>query len=322
MDKMKNQPEISIIIPIYNSERFIDRCLYSVLNQSFSDFEVILVDDGSTDSSPVLCDAYALKDNRIKVFHRQNGGASAARNFGLSVASGRYISFVDSDDYIHKELLYRLYNKMHDGIDFVSCSMEIVKDIDLKKFELQIKSSSVELNQNQLYQRFFRVNGEDSSIYSVCGRLYSRKSLNEFKLIEGRMNEDIDGVFQIISHSEKAIFLSDVMYFYYKNVEGVTNSRITRKKLDLIFIWAQLKTKVETCCPDYIDAWKMNALRANFTILSQCKINGYDKSDTELRKSLQEMQRLVRAEKRDLLKWKMPLSRKVLLLLICYVWRY
>ena len=94
---------ISIIIPIYNSERFIDRCLYSVLNQSFSDFEVILVDDGSTDSSPVLCDAYALKDNRIKVFHRQNGGASAARNFGLSVASGRYISFVDSDDYIHKE---------------------------------------------------------------------------------------------------------------------------------------------------------------------------------------------------------------------------
>ena len=319
---MREQPEISIIIPVYNSEQFIDRCLYSVLNQSFSDFEVILVDDGSTDSSPALCDAYALKDNRIKVFHRQNGGASAARNFGLSVASGRYIFFVDSDDYIHKELLYRLYNKMHDGIDFVSCSMEIVKDIDLTKFESPIKSRSVELNQNQLYQRFFRVNGEDSSIYSVCGRLYSRKSLNGFKLIEGRMNEDIDGVFQIISHSDKAIFLSDVMYFYYKNVEGVTNSRITRKKLDLIFIWKQLRDKVEICCPDYIDAWKVNALRANFTILSQCKINGYDKSDTELRRKLQEMQCLVKAEARSLLNWKMPFSRKILLLLICFVWRY
>lgn len=99
-----NKPLISVIVPVYNVEKFLSRCLNSILAQTYNNLEVILVDDGSTDNSGKICDDYALKDKRIRVIHKQNGGVSSARNMALSVAKGEYIGFVDSDDYIENDM--------------------------------------------------------------------------------------------------------------------------------------------------------------------------------------------------------------------------
>ena len=116
-------PLISVIVPVYNVEPYLDRCVRSILAQSYADWELILVDDGSPDRCPEMCDAYATKDKRIKVVHKSNGGLSDARNHGLNVATGDYVLFVDSDDYIHPEMLrtMSLLGAQEDA-DIVQCS--------------------------------------------------------------------------------------------------------------------------------------------------------------------------------------------------------
>ena len=112
-----NNPAISIIIPVYNAENYLRRCIESVLSQSFTDFELILMDDGSKDKSPQICDEYASQDTRVQVIHKANGGVSAARNDGLDIAKGEYVTFIDSDDWVEREYLQSLYDKR--SLDFV-----------------------------------------------------------------------------------------------------------------------------------------------------------------------------------------------------------
>ena len=106
---MKNKL-VSIVVPIYNVEKYLKRCVNSLLNQTYKNIEIILVDDGSTDSSGAICDQYKPKDNRIVVVHKSNGGLSDARNTGIDMARGEYIAFVDSDDYIHEDYIYNMYS--------------------------------------------------------------------------------------------------------------------------------------------------------------------------------------------------------------------
>lgn len=115
-------PKISIIVPVYNAEKYLNRCIDSILSQSLKDFEVLLIDDGSTDKSGTICDEYAKKDNRIRVFHKENGGVSSARNVGLDEAKGEYISFIDSDDWVVPIYLAELLSLYHGNIDLTECS--------------------------------------------------------------------------------------------------------------------------------------------------------------------------------------------------------
>lgn len=123
-------PKISVIVPVYNMEKYLKRCVDSILLQSFSDFEVILVDDGSKDASGDICDSYALSDSRIRVIHKENGGVSAARNAALDIASGEYITFCDADDYLEKECLETLYKNIEEkSVDVVSYNFNVVGDL-------------------------------------------------------------------------------------------------------------------------------------------------------------------------------------------------
>ncbi len=112
---MMNSPTFSIIVPVYNVEKYLSQCIESILAQTFSDFELLLIDDGSSDGSPRICDHFAQKDARVKVFHQENGGVSSARNFGIEIATGQYISFVDADDWIEPEYCQRVLEKIHDS---------------------------------------------------------------------------------------------------------------------------------------------------------------------------------------------------------------
>ena len=117
-------PLISVIVPIYKVEKYLDRCVESLINQTYKNLEIILVDDGSPDNSPAMCDNYAKKDSRIKVVHKKNGGLSDASNVGMSVATGEFISFIDSDDYVSDDFFEVLYNTMiTEKSDIVECSV-------------------------------------------------------------------------------------------------------------------------------------------------------------------------------------------------------
>ena len=121
----ENKPFFSVIVPVYNVEKYLHRCVDSILAQSYSDFEVLLVDDGSMDKSGTICDDYALKDNRIRVFHQANAGVSAARNKGIDEAKGEYVVFVDSDDYLKLEKLNNLYVNSVEKPQFITNYKEV-----------------------------------------------------------------------------------------------------------------------------------------------------------------------------------------------------
>ena len=120
------KPAVSVIVPVYNTEKYLEECIQSVLNQSFTDFELLLIDDGSTDQSGLICDKYAKKDNRIRVFHKINGGVSSARNLGLDNAKGEWITFVDSDDCLKPDYLMNLYACVNAKVDLIIAYAENV----------------------------------------------------------------------------------------------------------------------------------------------------------------------------------------------------
>lgn len=138
---------ISIIIPVYNIEKYIEKCLDSILDQTYEDFEVIIVDDGSTDSSGQICDSYARTDNRIKVIHIKNGGASKARNIGIEYSSGDWITFVDGDDYIESTMLAELHKELCEkNLDVVFCDFRMVSEDSTKVLQ---NFSMVDWNQEK-----------------------------------------------------------------------------------------------------------------------------------------------------------------------------
>jgi glycosyltransferase involved in cell wall biosynthesis len=126
---MEKQPLISIIVPVYKVEKFLSKCVDSILNQTYRNIEIILIDDGSPDNSPAICDEYAEKDNRIKVIHQRNAGLAGARNAGLAICRGEYIAFVDSDDYIEPNMMEAMLNAaVNNDCDIVRCNCATIKD--------------------------------------------------------------------------------------------------------------------------------------------------------------------------------------------------
>lgn len=215
---------ISVIIPIYNAEKFIQRCINSVLAQSYTDFELILVDDGSYDLSSSICDEFATLDHRIKVIHQQNGGEAVARNTGLKSSTGQYIVFVDSDDYVdtdYLEILFNLYMKYQ--ADYVSCQCRYLQAngdvITLKQSPKEEKEVLIDMNVAN-YSSWYLSGG-------VWCRLYRKDIIDKFHL---SFNPDYkigcDFVFnmQYLSHTEVAVATSKCLYTYVQQEESIMHT--------------------------------------------------------------------------------------------------
>lgn len=311
-------PAISVIVPVYNAEKYIDRCVKSIINQTFSDFELILVDDGSPDNSGALCDEWSKKDSRIKVIHQRNVGAGAARNVGLAIAKGDYINFVDSDDWIDPSMYEILYNL----ILKTSATIAMTGMISKSRYEQSIRIDATKIHYiikdtKEMLKRFFRVNGEDSSIISVCGRLINRKILQNFRFVEGTISEDVSAAFFLCINSPKTVVIDSPMYNYFQNSSGVTKSRVTKRDFEYIQAFQRIYTYVKTNIPEFSYYAKMNVLRSQFTILSKMKLYGYDKNDIEVKERYFSLKKIIRTNFFGLIKWKMPVSRKILLIIVC-----
>ncbi len=306
---------ISVIVPVYESEKYLDRCVQSILNQTYQDFELILVDDGSPDNSPLLCDKWAENDSRVYVIHKENGGASSARNAGLKIAKGRWIAFADSDDWLDRTALKTLYDLANQyNVPMAIGGMRVVQKYT--DASIVMKQNAKVLSNADLMSRFFRLNGEPDT-HSVCGAIIRRDILEDYSFIEGRMNEDVETCYYLARKCEAAVYTDAPLYNYFKNIEGVTNSGFSKKKLDLLDIWDIVQKQVEQFTPEYSYACEMNCKRARFTLLTQMSLNGYDHDDSLMKKTKQQLKKEVRQSFWPLMKWKMPISRKVLLVWEC-----
>lgn len=306
-------PSISVIVPVYNAEKYLNQCVQSILKQTFTDLELILVDDGSSDGSLKICRELQKKDPRIKVISQENKGAGAARNAGLAIAEGEYIGFIDSDDWIELDM----YDVLHSLIKKYSADMAVCDLTYSNKPAENTQTLEIWDNKKTL-DRFFRVNGEPG-MNSVCRRLIKKSLFANWKFIEGHMNEDVHACFWLSVNAKKTVYYNKPFYHYRKNLEGVTNSTFTKKKLDLLYVWEAVQKQVEQCCPEYIVACEMNFKRAQFTLLTKMYLDGYDHNDQFMRETKSTLKRNLRKSFWQLMKWKMPLSRKLLLLILIVI---
>lgn len=308
-------PEISVIVPVYKAEQYLERCVKSILEQTYQNFELILVDDGSPDGSPILCDKLAEKDSRVHVIHKKNGGASSARNAGLKNAKGNWIAFADSDDWLDKNALKTLYDLAKKyNVPMAIGGMGVAQEYT--DTQATAKQDAVVLSRADLMRRFFRLNGEPDT-HRVWGMIVQRNILDGYTFIEGKMNEDVEACYYLARKCEAAVYTDAPLYNYFKNVEGVTNSGFSKKKLDLLDIWDIVQKQVEQYTPEYLYVCEMNCKRARFTLLTQMNLNGYDKNDSFMIKTKKKLKKEVREAFWDLIKWKMPVSRKLLLVMEC-----
>lgn len=223
--------EISVIVPVYKVEAYLHRCVDSILNQTFENFELILVDDGSPDNCGAICDEYAAKESRIHVIHQKNGGLSAARNAGIDWvfvnSDSQWITFVDSDDWIHPEMLATLYGavvKKHVNVSVCNFAKTCGETPDVKPEENEIGLCTPE--------ELFSVRQVNAVI--ACGKLYGRKAFEHIRYPDGKIHEDEFTTYKII-FAEKQIAVTDAkLYFYFQNMAGISKSSWTPKRLDAI----------------------------------------------------------------------------------------
>ena len=223
---------ISVIVPVYNAEKHIRHCIDSILTQTYQNFELILVNDGSKDNSLELCKAYEKQDGRIRVFDRENGGASAARNTGLDNMKGTYVLFVDSDDYISQNCLENLYKaaKLRD-YDIVQCKIsrtdEVLKDSICVPFQDLDVTEITKIK--ALNYRMYMV--------SACGKIYASRIFKNFRFKEGIIYEDEASYYILVDHSERIAILNETLYYYFMSDNSIMRNDNSVKNMDFIEIY-------------------------------------------------------------------------------------
>lgn len=216
----RNQPLISIIVPVYKVEKYLEKCIQSIINQTYNNLQIILVDDGSPDNCGKICDKYAQKDNRIEVIHKTNGGLSDARNVGISKAKGKYIGFVDSDDYIEKSMYEDLYNLME----------EKQSDVCICNFYNVVGNNKVLKNPNNGIQEYNKIDIlreilVDSKIQSYAwNKLYKKELFDNIKYPVGKKYEDIGTTFYILEKCNKIIVTGTPEYYYLNRDDSIVNN--------------------------------------------------------------------------------------------------
>jgi len=207
----ETKPKISIIIPVYNVKEYLRRCFDSIRDQTFSSYEVIVVDDGSTDGSGLLCDELGARDARIRILHQENGGLSAARNAGLAQATGEYIAFVDSDDYVMPEFLERLVKTAEaQDADIVMCQYQIL--LSNGKILFKHPGRNQTLSAQKAVRRLYR----DVSIHHfVWNKLYKRTLFLKADFsFPDMIFEDMASVHELFHQADKVVFIRDILYNY------------------------------------------------------------------------------------------------------------
>lgn len=256
--------EISIIVPVYNVEKYLKKCVDSILNQTFRDFELILVDDGSPDNSGAICDQYAKEDTRVRVIHKENGGLSSARNAGIEDAKGKYLGFVDSDDYIAEDMYELLYNNIiKEDVDLSICGVFDVYKGERPKVLPDFRKVCTKVETMKLIL--------DANIISVhaVNKLYKRTLFNSVRYPLGTITEDAAVILDIVDQCEKIVVDSTQKYFYYHREDSISSKNFSTKNLQTIEVWNENERWILTNVPGLYTEVHTRVCWANFIVLDK-----------------------------------------------------
>ena len=224
---MENQL-ISIIVPVYNVEEYLKQCLDSILEQTFSNYEVILVNDGSTDSSGLICQEYAEKDVRIRYFEKENGGISDARNYGIEQVKGEYLTFVDSDDFLDASHLNVLYNALVDNDVDISIVNYANYQTSTATFYLHTFGEYYEktYTSEELIDDLSFLERNDLSFSTLWGSLYKKNVFSFLRFLKGVIGEDVALIYKMYTQVDKIVYVHKDTYIYRENDSGISKSKI------------------------------------------------------------------------------------------------
>lgn len=230
----RGNPLISVVVPIYNVEEYLKICINSIIDQTYKNIEILLIDDGSTDNCPSICDEHAKLDERIKVIHKKNGGLSDARNVGISIATGEYISFIDSDDFVTTDYIEYLYSLIEKAkADISVCQMQMVNENGSPiKTNVILKDKIIRGTKNCIYDFLY-----DGAIDTTAWRKLYKTSLFKENKIEypvDKYNEDVYTTYKLVMKSSVIAIGSKQMYMYRQRKGSITKSEFTSKNLDYV----------------------------------------------------------------------------------------
>ena len=227
-----NRPLVSIIIPVYNCERYIHKCIQSIIAQTYSNLEIIIIDDGSTDNSGEICDYLARKDHRIKVVHQENSGPGMARNTGLSYVSGNYLAFIDADDYVSKHYIQKMITLAYDyQADIVE-----VSSVWMLPLKNRFHSSNIQIQQfdgkQELISDYFSSNRRLQN--TLWGRLFRWNVIQDIRFSDKSIAEDSEYSLKAFTNCRKLVKSNEVLYVYRAYTESITRRRLSSKHFDLV----------------------------------------------------------------------------------------
>lgn len=266
-----NLPLISVILPIYNVENELPRCLDSICAQTYTNFEAVLVDDGSPDGCGAICDRYAEKDPRFKVIHRENGGVSAARNTGVDNASGELISFIDPDDYVEPDFLEFLYDLMtQNNADISACgALEIYKS---GKTSLQWEDQTLYVMDSR--EALCRMCYNQGFYITLWDKLYKKEVFRGVRFPEGKLFEDTGTAYKLVDNANTVAVSCVPKYYYVLKDNSITTSHFKMSKLDYVEMADNMAEYIINKYPELETAARRKQMHACFSTLTQLVNSG------------------------------------------------
>lgn len=243
-------PKVSIIVPVYNAEKYLQECVESVLCQTLSDIELILVDDGSTDSSPALCDQYAVKDARVRVIHQKNAGLASARNVGIQVATGQYLAFLDSDDFVDTNMYETMVDSAEaENAPLVICTGFYYSGTHKNRISPVGSIPRLCMNSKEFVKRWLWTSNETTVLFTVVwNKLYLRDFFADDLFFEAlRIHEDEEFSTRLFLKDFKIIFLDEPFYYYRANQESVTYRPFAEVNLCILDVLYKRSQAYQNC---------------------------------------------------------------------------
>lgn len=306
-------PLISVIVPIYNAEKYLARCIESVLKQTYPNLEILLINDGSTDDSKEICKRYASEYPLIKYIEKNNGGQSSARNLGLEICKGEYIGFVDSDDWISCDMYKYLYELIQrTNADVAQIGLLMVagpEDIYVDNSE-KVKIISARGN---ILKYYLEVATKRSGEYSICRCLIRSDIAKSNRFREGKINEDIDYKYRVLSKSSIFVVSNKICYYYFQSGNSTSTGKLKKKDFQLYEASKELLSLTEKEEDKYIRfLGQVKYARTPFSLLSRIAYYGIEPSCGDRKIIIKQLSLEHRNNLWKLLKAPLPLSRKVL----------
>lgn len=262
---------ISVIVPVYKVEKYLPQCIDSILAQTYKDFELILIDDGSPDNCGKMCDEYAQRDARVRVIHQKNGGLSAARNAGIDMAKGEYIAFVDSDDYVSEEYLEKLYNCLvYNNADISICDkIEFWSDKAIQTVKDNGKQEK--MTGREACTKVYQI-GKGVSIIACC-KLYNKRLFEGRRFPVGMIHEDQAVVPILLYNADVVSTVNECLYYYRQHNESIMRKKFTPKRFDNVLA-------IDRCIKYFSERNENNiiceALKCRNKIIAQSVLLAYD----------------------------------------------